>query len=68
MNIFSIITNKAYGYEDAFGATDCTSLEMKNAVEEWFRLFYRTKPDHGEDPFQRIPVHRRKQADENGFR
>lgn len=55
MSIFSIITNKAYGYEDAFGATDCTSLEMKNAIEEWFRLFYRTKPDHREDPCQRIP-------------
>lgn len=55
MSIFSIVTNKAYGYEDAFGATDCTSLEMKTAIDEWFHLFYRTKPEHGEDPCQRIP-------------
>lgn len=55
MSIFSIITNKAYGYEDAFGATDCTSTEMKEAIDEWFYLFYRTKPDCGEDPCQRIP-------------
>ena len=55
MSIFSIITNKTYGYEDAFGATDCTSTDMKESIDEWFRLFYRTKPDSGEDPCQRIP-------------
>lgn len=55
MSIFSIITNRAYGYEDAFGATDCTSLDMKTAIDEWFKLFYRTKPEDGEDPCQRIP-------------
>lgn len=55
MSIFSIITNKAYGYEDAFGATDCISSEMKAAIDEWFKLFYRTKPEDCEDPCQRIP-------------
>lgn len=55
MSIFSVVTNKTYGYEDAFGATDCTSTDMKSAIEEWFRLFYRTKPEAGEDPCQRIP-------------
>lgn len=55
MSIFSIVTNKTYGYEDAFGATDCTSTDMKSAIEEWFNLFYRTKPESGEDPCQRIP-------------
>lgn len=55
MSIFSVITNKTYGYEDAFGATDCTSQDMKEAISEWFRLFFRTKPEDGEDPCQRIP-------------
>lgn len=55
MSIFSIVTNKTYGYEDAFGATDCTSTDMKQAIDEWFKLFYRTKPEVGEDPCQRIP-------------
>lgn len=55
MSIFSIITNKTYGYEDAFGATDCTSGAMKQAVDEWFSLFYQDKPHDGEDPCQRIP-------------
>ena len=55
MSIFSIITNKTYGYEDAFGATDCTSTEMKEAIDEWFKLFYQTKVDCNEDPCQRIP-------------
>lgn len=55
MSIFSIITNKAYGYEDAFGAGDCTSQEMKDAIAEWFELFYRKEPTKYEDPCQRIP-------------
>lgn len=55
MSIFSTITNKAYGYEDAFGAGDCTSQEMKDAVAEWFELFYRKEPTKYEDPCQRIP-------------
>lgn len=55
MNIFNRIMNKAYGFEDAFGAADCTSSEMKLAISEWFDLFYRTAPIDGEDPCQRIP-------------
>ena len=55
MSIFSIITNKTYGYEDAFGAADCTSQDMKTAIDEWFNLFYRTAVTKDEDPCQRIP-------------
>ena len=55
MSLFDIITNKTYGYEDAFGASDCTSSDMKLAIQEWFDLFYRVKPVNGEDPCQRIP-------------
>lgn len=41
-------------YQQAFGAADKTSGPMSAAVEEWFRLFYRDKPENGEDPCQRI--------------
>lgn len=41
MSILNVITNKTYGYEDAFGAADCSSIYMKDAIEEWFRLFWR---------------------------
>ena len=55
MSIFSIMNNKAYGYEDAFGVADCTSTEMKEAINDWFELFYQTDADCYTDPCQRIP-------------
>lgn len=55
MSIFGILANRAHGYEDAFGATDCTSDEMKTAINEWFRIFYQVLPSKEEDPCQRIP-------------
>lgn len=55
MSILNVITNKTYGYEDAFGTADCSSIYMKDAIEEWFRLFYQDKPDKFGDPCQRIP-------------
>lgn len=56
MSIFhAIFLNKLYGYEDAFGAVDCTTDEMKKAITEWFELFYQTAPTKDEDPCQRLP-------------
>lgn len=55
MSIAGIMSNKVYGYEDAFGAADCTSQGMKAAITEWFNLFYQTAPTKEEDPCQRIP-------------
>ena len=55
MSIFSIATNRTYGYEDAFGLPDCSSVEMKNAIDDWFSLFYDDRPTKTEDPCQRIP-------------
>ena len=55
MSILNVITNKTCGYEDAFGTADCSSIYMKDAIEEWFRLFYQDKPDKFGDPCQRIP-------------
>ena len=53
--MFSTITSKKYGYEAAFNACDCSSPEMKEAVSEWFDLFYRREKTKDEDPCQRIP-------------
>ena len=41
-------------YEEAFGATDVTSEKMRQAIKEWFRLYYRQAAENGENPCQRI--------------
>lgn len=43
-----------YAYQEAFGAWDRTSEAMQEAIGEWARLYYRAKPENGEDPCQRI--------------
>ncbi|MCI8594974.1 MAG: phage portal protein [Oscillospiraceae bacterium] len=58
MGVLSAMMNsmKIYDFEQAFGAKDITSQEMRSAIREWFNLFYGREPDKGEDPCQRIPV------------
>lgn len=53
----SILTalSTAYGYEDAFGAKDSTSVEMRSSIEEWHKLYYNREATKQEDPCQRIP-------------
>lgn len=53
MSIWSAL-NSAYSYEDAFHAKDCTSQAMRNAVNEWFLLYYQQEPTEESDPCQRI--------------
>lgn len=53
MSILSALRN-AYSYEDAFQAKDCTSRAMKEAVSEWFRLYYEREATEESDPCQRI--------------
>lgn len=53
MSIWSAL-NSAYSYEDAFGAKDCTSTAMKEAVSEWFRLYYEREATEEFDPCMRI--------------
>ena len=43
-----------YSCQEVFGASDKTSDAMKKAIQEWFHLYYRDKPEDGEDPCQRI--------------
>lgn len=53
MSIFAALRG-AYSYEDAFGAKDCTSRAMREAVREWFRLYYEREATEESDPCQRI--------------
>lgn len=53
MSIWSAL-NSAYSFEDAFKAKDVTSQPMREAVEEWFRLYYQREPTEESDPCQRI--------------
>lgn len=53
MSIFTALTS-AYSMEEAFGAKDCTTEAMRNAIAEWFRLYYDRTPTKDSDPCQRI--------------
>lgn len=53
MSIFTALRG-AYSYEDAFRAKDCTSPAMREAVREWFRLYYEREATEESDPCQRI--------------
>ena len=39
---------------EAFGATDITTDAMKNAIADWYQLYYNTAVEKGEDPCQEI--------------
>ena len=53
MSIWNAL-NSAYSFEDAFGAKDCTSQAMREAVREWFRLYYHREATEESDPCQQI--------------
>lgn len=56
MSIISALFDKsAYNYEDAFRAEDKTSGAMKEAIRDWFGLYYIKTPTKDEDPCQQIP-------------
>ena len=46
--------HSAYSLEDAFGDRDCTSQAMREAVKEWFRLYYQREATEESDPCQQI--------------
>lgn len=45
---------KIYSYEEAFGAGDQTSRAMRQAIAQWFDLYYGTQGEENTDPCQRI--------------
>lgn len=53
MSIFTALTT-AYSLEEAFHAKDCTTQEMRDAITEWFRLYYEREATKESDPCQRI--------------
>ena len=42
-------------YQMAFQAMDITSLPMRHAIEDWYRLYYLQEATKEEDPCQQIP-------------
>lgn len=54
MSIFTALRG-AYSYEDALQAKDCTSQDMREAIKEWFRLYYLREATEESDPCQQIP-------------
>lgn len=55
MSIFSAFSNKIKTATEAFGSADITSEAMKQAIAEWFNLYYNQEPSKDEDPCQQIP-------------
>ena len=44
-----------YNYEQAFGAADKTSSEMRKAIQRWFAMYYESAASEEADACQRIP-------------
>ncbi len=51
----SNLIRNASNYALAFQAVDITSKEMRNAICEWYDLYFQRTADKNEDPCQRIP-------------
>lgn len=52
----ALLNNKVYHFEQAYpGARDCTTAAMKEAIEDWFRLYFDREVTDEEDPCQRLP-------------
>ena len=43
-----------YDCQEAFGASDKTTSAMRDAIAQWYELYYRDTVENGEDPCQRI--------------
>lgn len=58
MSIFKAIfdAGKVYNFEQVFGTKDITTSEMKQAINDWYYLYYGSTAANGEDPSQRLPV------------
>ena len=44
-----------YQYEQAFGAADKTTAQMRKAIQRWFAMYYEATVKETADPCQRIP-------------
>lgn len=53
--ISAAFNNKIQNFEEAFHVKDITSQAMKEAIKDWFWLYYNKFPTDTEDPCQRLP-------------
>ena len=53
--ITALFDNSIQSCEEAFGVADCTSELMKEAIREWFSLYFASKKTDKEDPCMQIP-------------
>lgn len=57
MSILSALTDtRTLNYEQAFGARDITSAEMRRAIFDWHALYLEGSEEEGHDDCQRLPV------------
>ena len=54
--ISALFDNKAYSFEQAFGARDITSRKMREAIKMWFAMYFDGEASTDEDDCQRLPV------------
>ena len=54
--ISSLFNNKIQSFEQVFGVRDITTPEMREAITDWYNLYYQRKPTKQEDSCQRLPV------------
>lgn len=57
MSVFSaLFDSKMKSFEQAFGVKDITSSAMRDAILDWYDLYYTADATDTEDPCQRLPV------------
>lgn len=49
------LLRNATGYAAAYGTADITTSKMREAIAQWFELYYRNERTDEEDPCQQIP-------------
>lgn len=54
MSLISALFNSKISYQEAFRARDITSRQMREAIQEWFDLYYKQESTEKEDPSLRI--------------
>ncbi len=56
MSVLTALFDKsARSFEEAFGAADITTTAMKEAIRDWFGLYFEKEATKEEDPCQQIP-------------
>lgn len=53
--IDAIFDREAHSLQEAFGTVDITSPEMREAIKDWFKLYFSQTVEKDEDPCQQIP-------------